>query len=94
QARLAQVYELAAQAQLVASTDPQLSLLLALHAASLTERPMPEVEDALRRALRAADPNQASPEDTPALLEAARRALTRTWTAAECRRYLRGPCPP
>lgn len=94
QARLAQAHELAAQAQLAVSADPQLSLLLALYAATLTDSPTLEAEDALRLALRAADPNQPPPEATPALLEAARRALTRSWTAAECQRYLRGPCPP
>ncbi len=94
QVRLAQSNELAAQAQLAAPADPQLSLLLALHAATLTEKPTPEAEAALRRAIRAVDPTQPLPAEGSALIEAARGALTRAWTAAECQQYLRGPCPP
>jgi serine/threonine protein kinase len=94
QARLAQSHELAAQSQLAAPADPQLSLLLAVQAATLIDGTTPETEAALRRAVQAAAPGTGLPDEAPALLEVARRTLTRSWTAAECQQYLRGPCQP
>lgn len=93
QAQAAQARELAAQAQLALDTDPQLSLLLALRAAALTESVLPEAENALRQTLATIDPELTLPGSLQELIAVARTRLTRAWTSAECEAYLRAACP-
>lgn len=90
--RAAQAAEFAARAELAAATDPQVGLLLALHAATLTEPPLPATEQALRQAIRAAGGNP--PAEPAALPAAARGQMTRAWSPAECQQLLQAPCPP
>lgn len=92
QARQAQAREWAALAQAELGRDPQLGLLLALAAVTGAGETVPaEARQALEAAVRAG--GAAAPADLDDLIALARAQLTRTWTDAECRRYLRAECP-
>jgi hypothetical protein len=92
--REAQSREFAALAQAQMIRDPQLGLLLALHAMDQTATP--EALNALLQAMQAVDPQASLPDtrDPNALLSQARARLRRGWTPEECQVYLRrATCP-
>ncbi|MGQ0603955.1 MAG: nSTAND1 domain-containing NTPase, partial [Anaerolineales bacterium] len=93
QLREAQARELAAHARAALEVDPQLSLLLGLRAAELTQPMLPEAGDALRRTLQTVAPNLPLPDSALELIALARTQTQRTLTPEECQQYLRSGCP-
>jgi len=94
QAQTLMARSVAANAQLMRPTDPQLALLLALHAATLTAPVEPSAEAALRDALLNLEPNLSLPPTAPELIALARGKTTRALTSLECMQYLgTSSCP-
>jgi serine/threonine protein kinase len=91
--REAQARELAANARAQLPADPQLSLLLGIQAASLTQSALPESAEALRAALQSVAPDLPLPGTTLELVALARTQAQRPLTPAECQQYLRSACP-
>ncbi|MBL8045007.1 MAG: hypothetical protein JNL09_00620 [Anaerolineales bacterium] len=84
----------AASAQVARTTDGQLALLLALHAATLTNPAEPSAEAALRDALLTVEPTLPLPPSAPELITLARTKTARPFTNLECMQYLgTSSCP-